>query len=373
MKIIIAPDKFKGSLTSIQACEAIRQGLLVADATADLQVYPMADGGDGFATVMKHYLHTQTIPCKAADPLNRPIEAAYEMEPFSHTAVIEMAAASGLTLLSEADKNPLKTSTYGTGLLVKDAIERGAEKLILGIGRSATNDGGAGMLEALGFRFYDLYHNIVSASGENLSRIKYIVPPAILPSLQFVLACDVKNKLLGKQGAAWVYAAQKGAAVKEIPLLDKGLEDFAALLHATTGKDVANIPGTGAGGGVAAGLAAFFKLEIMSGAAMLIHTSSIEAGLAGADLVITGEGKIDRQTLNGKIVQHIAALGKRFNIPVIAFCGEAAVSENISQLNLEKIVSLTGGHTSGEEAMANAGSHLSAAAARFLSNFHAGA
>lgn len=372
MKIIIAPDKFKGSLTSIQACEAIRQGLLMAEPTADLQVYPMADGGDGFATVMKHYLHTQTIECRVADPLKRPMEAAYEMEPISHTAVIELAAASGLTLLSEAERNPLKTSTYGTGLLAKNAIELGAEKIVLGIGGSATNDGGAGMLEAMGFRFYDAHNNLIPVSGEYLSRIKYILPPAILPSLQFVLACDVKNKLLGKQGAAWVYAAQKGAAEKEIPLLDKGLEDFAALLHATTNKDVASIPGTGAGGGVAAGLAAFFKLEIMSGAAQLIHTSSIEASLTGADLIITGEGKIDGQTLNGKVVQHIAALGNRFNIPVIAFCGQAAVSENISELNLGKIISLAEG-ISREEAMNNAAPHLTAAAASFLCNFNAGA
>lgn len=373
MKIIIAPDKFKGSLTSLQACEAIRQGLLMTDATADLYVYPMADGGDGFAAVMKHYLHTQTVLCHSADPLKRPMEAAYEMEPISHTAVIELATASGLTLLPDAERNPLKTSTYGTGLLVKNAVELGAEKIILGIGGSATNDGGAGILEAMGFRFYDADGNIVPASGENLSRIKYILPPAILPSLQFVLACDVKNKLLGKQGAAWVYAAQKGAAEKEIPLLDKGLEDFAALLRAASGKDVANIPGTGAGGGVAAGLAAFFKLEIVSGAELLIDSSALETNLADAALIITGEGKIDGQTLNGKVVKHIAALGNRYNIPVITFCGEAAMSENISQLNLEKIVSLTGRYTSGPEAMANAASHLTAAAARFLSNFNAGA
>src|SRR5450432_2223138 len=199
MKIIIAPDKFKGSLTSAEVCSCILLGIQLADKNIDVLSFPMADGGDGFAAVMQHYTQTETVQCATVDPLGRSVTASYQWNDQNNTAIIELAAASGLVLLQTPERNPMKTSSYGTGLLIKDAIAKGAEKIILGIGGSATNDAGTGILSALGFKFTDINDKVIPASGENLISVQKIIPPAVLPSVHFEIACDVDNVLYGPQ------------------------------------------------------------------------------------------------------------------------------------------------------------------------------
>ena len=364
MKIIVAPDKFKGSLTSMQACECIKDGILQTNKNAEVHLFPMADGGDGFAAVMKYYLQTQTVHCKTVDPLMRDISAAYEWDDENKTAIIELASASGLTLLKEDERNPLKTSAYGTGLLIKHAVDKGAQKIMLGIGGSAANDAGIGILAALGFIFKDEHDEILNPVGENLLHIKNIIPPAVRPSVEFIIACDVTNILFGKEGAAFMYAAQKGADENAISLLDKGSKHFAAIIKYKTGKDIANFSGSGAAGGVAAGLAAYFNLQIVSGAKLIVEISGIQKQLTDAAIIITGEGRLDNQSSKGKVIHQIASMGKALNIPVIALCGEICIEETeIKAMGLNAACSLINKYTSKEEAIKEAAALLQLAAA----------
>lgn len=355
MKVIIVPDKFKGSLTSFEVCKAISAGIKKARNDADIVQFPMADGGDGFAKVLKYYLNTDTIACNAVDPLGRDIIAQYEWNRHNHTAIIEMAVTSGLVLLKENERNPLFASTFGTGILVKDAIEKGANKIILGLGGSATNDAGIGILSALGFQFIDKKGLPLRPTGENLVLINKIIPPISIPQIKFQIASDVQNVLFGYQGAAYVYAPQKGANNKQVELLDKGLRNFAAVVKNQTRKNVAAIPGSGAAGGIAAGLMAFFDVEMRKGIELIIDAGRVEEQLSGADLIITGEGKIDNQSSEGKVVGYMAGLAKRYNIPCIAFCGTTDLNESeIEVLGLKKIISLKDESIDQEEAIKNA-------------------
>lgn len=355
MKIVVATDKFKGTLSSLQACEYIRDGITQAGKDADVLLFPMADGGDGFSSIMKYYLHTQTITCNTLDPLMRNIVAGYEWDGADKTAIIELASASGLMLLHTKERDPSKTSTYGTGLLIKHAVDNGAINIILGLGGSATNDAAMGILAALGFKFTGDKANILYPTGEDLNDIKEIsAPPADL-SVHFTIATDVTNILYGEDGAAFVYASQKGADGKTVKLLDHGLKNFASVIRSQKGKDIASFPGSGAAGGVAAGLAAFFDIEIINGAQLVINASRIKEHLNDADLLVTGEGKIDSQTNSGKAVQQITALGRQYNIPVIAFCGRVDLSqEALHEMGLSSAHSLSSEY--GEEAaIKNAG------------------
>lgn len=355
MKIIIAPDKFKGSLTSFEVCEAITKGIRRFKESIEIISFPMADGGDGFASILQHHYKTRTIPCNSVDPLNRPIAASWQWNENNKTAIVEMAIASGLVLLKEGERNALKTSTFGTGLLIKDAINKGAEKIILGLGGSATNDAGIGILAALGFQFIDQNDKELSPTGESLLLIQEIIPPATLPAITIEVACDVQNSLYGLQGAAYIYAPQKGADEKAVKQLDDGLKNFAAVIKKETGKDIAAIPGTGAAGGIAAGLVAFFSVTLQKGTDMLIRASGIEDAIHGTDLIITGEGKMDMQTLDGKVVDKISMLAWENKIPVIAFCGIAEEKELLmKKLNITHIESIVSEGISKEEAMLNA-------------------
>jgi glycerate kinase len=263
MKIIVAPDKFKGSLSSMQACKAIEAGIHKVVSSAEVLLFPMADGGDGFDEVIQYYLQTQTVDCNTMDPLMRSLHATYQVNAVTKTAIIALSAASGLVLLKNEERNPLHTTTYGTGLMIKHAIEQGAEKIILGLGGSATNDAGMGILAAMGFRLLDNNGDALAPVGKNLSGIVRIIPPPELPYVSFQIACDVENVLFGNDGAAFVYASQKGASKDEIDILDKGLEHISKIIRQQTARQIAMIPGTGAAGGVAAGLMAYFDCEII--------------------------------------------------------------------------------------------------------------
>lgn len=364
MKIIVAPDKFKGSLTSLQVCDSIKAGILQSNKNAEVCMFPMADGGDGFAAVLKYYLKTETIQCNTVDPLMREMIAAYEWDEINKSAIIELASASGLMLLKENERNPLKTSTYGTGLLIKHAIEKGAEKIILGIGGSATNDAGIGILSALGFTFAKQQGDMLKPTGENLSAIDKIGLPSVIPNIQFIIATDVSNILFGREGAAFVYAPQKGADENAVKILDNGLQHFATLIKTQTKQDIANFPGAGAAGGVAFGLSAFFRTEIISGAKFVATASKIENQLTDSDMIITGEGKLDAQSSKGKVVHQITLLAKRFNIPVVALCGEVCVDKNeIKRIGLQSACSLVDENISKEEAIKKAAAFLQTTAA----------
>lgn len=359
MRIIIAPDKFKGSLTSFEVCKAISTGIKKARQSIKTFEFPMADGGDGFAAIMKHYLITDTVYCDTVDPLGRNITVSYEWNKKDRIAIIEMAVASGLVLLTEKERNPLLTSTLGTGVLIKDAIGKGAKKIILGLGGSATNDAGMGILAALGFQFIDEKNESLQASGENLFRIKKINVPSFIADIKFEIACDVQNVLYGPQGAAYIYAPQKGANEEQVKYLDEGLKNFAMLVNEKTGKDISAIPGTGAAGGIAAGLLPFFDVEMKKGIQLIIDASKIKEQITGTDLLITGEGKIDNQSSEGKVVGCMAALAGQYGIPVIALCGELQLDEaGIKNLGLQKAIAIKDSSVSKEDAMKNAGKLL---------------
>lgn len=370
MKIIIAPDKFKGSLTSKQACESIVSGIKQVTPGAEVFQFPMADGGDGFDEVMQYYLTTETVTCNTVDVLMKPMKAAYQWLADTKTAIISVAAASGLASLKKEERNPLLTSTYGTGLLVKDAVEKGANKIMLGLGGSATNDAGIGILAALGFQFKNSDNDLLKPTGGNLSLINKIIPPSSIPKIEFTIACDVENKLFGKNGAAFVYAAQKGADENAIIELDNGLKNIAAVLQSHTKRAIAEIKGTGAAGGIAASLLSYFDCKIESGAKLIIDSSGIESDLSNADLLITGEGKLDNQSGYGKVIYELSAVAKKSNLPVIALCGKVDVDrQQISRYGLASAYEIVSGDIDEITAIKDAPALLTKLAAFAIKDF----
>ena len=360
MKIIIAPDKFKGSLPSIAVCTAIQKGLQHAEKHLDIEYFPMADGGDGFADVLKYYTNTVSQNIQSVDALGRSIDSSYELNTRQNTAIIELASCSGVAMLRIEERNPFVTSTYGTGLQIQDAIRKGAKKIILGIGGSATNDAGTGILSAMGFRFLDEQGNSLRACGEMLGQTAKIVLPKTLPQVQLDLACDVNNPLHGPEGAAMIFSEQKGATPQQARLLDNGLRHFAGVILEQTGKNVADFPGAGAAGGIAAGLSAFLPVSIREGTEVILSASDIRNRLGNADLVITGEGKIDQQSCRGKTISAITAMAKERNLPVIAFCGKLELTESeYKDLGLELAVEISDGSISEVQSMINAHELLS--------------
>ncbi len=352
MKIVVAPDKFKGSLSSFEVCEALKEGFRQFSNDIDVAGFPMADGGDGFASVLKHYLHTQTVFVETVDPLGRPIKTQYEWDQQRGSAVIEMALASGLVLLKKEERNPLLASSYGTGLMIKKAISDGARRVVLGLGGSATNDAGTGILSALGFRFFDQNDVPITPSGGSLNAIKKIDTPDRIPDVSFDVACDVQNTMYGNNGAAFIYAPQKGADATQVKLLDEGLRNFAGVIKSHTGRDVSAIPGTGAAGGIAAGLLPYFNVNMKKGIEMIVEASRIKDALPGAQLLVTGEGRIDRQSSTGKVVGYLSSLAKEYGVPCHAICGESDLKESEwRELGLQRVVSLVDANTTRDETM----------------------
>lgn len=350
--IVIAPDKFKGSLTSIEACNAIKEGILEAENNIELLLFPMADGGDGFAEVMKYYLHTETQFAVTVDPLGRIISTSYEWNKKDLVAIIELASSSGLAILKKEERNPLVTSTFGTGMLILDAINLGAKKIILGIGGSATNDAGIGILAAMGFKILDEDDNILKPSGENLFLIKKIVPPAFLSSVKIEIACDVINTLHGPEGAAYIFSPQKGATREQVKKLDNGLRHFSKIIEQETGKNLSGIPGAGAAGGIAAGLMAYLNVSLVKGTELIINASSIKKFIDDADFIITGEGKLDTQSFGGKTISAITSIAKEKNIPVAALCGRLELTEaEWRQLGLSIAVEISDASIQEEESI----------------------
>ena len=324
MKIILAIDSFKGSLTSAEAGQAAREAILQLHPEWETDTIPIADGGEGMLCVMLNATQGIRQTVWAHNPCMELTPAEYGISADGSTAFIEMANISGLPLITEEQRNPMKTTTFGTGELIRDALEKGCTRFIIGIGGSATNDAGTGMLQALGFRFLDTDGKALGQGGEILEKIASINTSEVCPLLKnahFIVACDVQNPFYGPQGAAYIYARQKGADDAMIAELDKGMRLFADVIHRETGKDIAHVPGSGAAGGMGGGMMAFLNAELKSGADLLLDISRFKERITGANLIVTGEGRIDRQSLMGKIPGKILQIGKEYDIPVIALAG----------------------------------------------------
>lgn len=330
MKIVVAPDSFKGSVTALQAANAMETGLRRIFPAATIEKIPMADGGEGTVQSLVDATggHFQTRRVLA--PLGDEVVAQFGILADGETAVIEMAAASGLTLVPPDKRNPLKTTTYGTGQLIRAALEAGCRRLIIGIGGSATNDGGAGMAEALGVKLLDANGNPIPRGGSGLGTLATIDITGLHPAIaetdttDTVVACDVNNPLTGPEGASHVYGPQKGATPAIIETLDAHLAHFDAVLTQTLGRSFNAIPGAGAAGGLGAGLMAFLNAELRLGVDIMIDAVKLNERIKGASLVFTGEGQLDFQTVFGKTPVGVAKVAKAYNIPVIAIAGGIA-------------------------------------------------
>ena len=323
-KIIIASDSFKGSVSSTEVAIATEKAISKIFPNCNIVKITIADGGEGTVEALTSAMNGQIISCSVLDPLMKTITTQYGILEDGNTAIIEMASASGLTLLSEEERNPMVTTTFGTGELIKDALERGCRKFLVGIGGSATNDAGTGMLQALGFKFLDEKGRELEKGGQILEHIYTIDDSNILPQLkecQFTIACDVDNPFSGENGAACVYAKQKGADPKMIKDLDRGLKKFAGVISKTSGKNIDNIPGAGAAGGLGGGFLAFLNTELKPGIQMILEVLQFKEQIKGADLVITGEGKLDKQTGMGKTAAGVLTAASKQGIPVIALGG----------------------------------------------------
>jgi glycerate kinase len=321
MKIVIAPDSFKGSLTAVEVSDAIGQGVREIFPETEIVKIPMADGGDGTVQCLVNATGGEILREKVKNPLGDEVLASYGILGDKKTAVIEMAEASGLTLIPENKKNPLITTTYGTGQLIKAALDRGCRKMIIGIGGSATNDGGAGMVQALGVKLLNRKGKEISFGGGELKRIFRIDTKYLdnrLSDTKVLIASDVSNPLCGPKGASRIYGPQKGATPEIIEELDESLAHFAEIIKRDLHKNVKDIPGAGAAGGLGASLMAFLDAEIRPGIEIIIEIVKLEQTIKDADLVITGEGKIDSQTIYGKAPIGVAKIAKKYNVPVIA-------------------------------------------------------
>ena len=330
MKIVLAPDKFKGSLTGMQFCATVEEGVKEVFPNAEIIKLPLADGGDGTIEILEYHLKGKRIKVRVNNPLFREIEASYLYMDSIKTAFIEMAEASGMYLLKKEEQNCFYTTTFGTGELILNAINKGAKTIILGIGGSATNDCGIGMASALGYTFEDENRVELSPVGKNLCLIKNINTNNVLPELKsvdFKVACDVTNPLHGKEGAAFVYGPQKGASPNEIIALDEGLKNISKLFKKEFDKDVQNIKGAGAAGGMGAGTSVFLNAELKSGIDLVKSLVSFDDKIEGAYWIITGEGKLDSQTLSGKTIDGVLTSAKKQNIPVAALCGSISLSK----------------------------------------------
>ena len=341
--ILLAFDSFKGSLTSAEVTDAFEEGLRTTLPDCQVKKVCMADGGEGTAEAIVSTRQGEWAEAEVLDPLMRPIRARYGLIDKGETAVIEMATASGLTLLSEDERNPLKTSTYGTGQLIADSLARGCRKLLIGIGGSATNDAGTGMLSALGFRFLDAEGNLLHGCGESLEKIASIDSSHILPELESVeitVACDVTNPFCGPCGAAYVFAPQKGADKAMVTRLDDGLRHFAQIIHSYNKVDVSEMPGAGAAGGLGGAFSAFLNARLCRGVEWILDALHFDELLNGCDLVVTGEGRIDHQTLMGKTPYGILQAASCQDIPTIAIGGSINWCPELKESGFSSILSI---------------------------------
>jgi len=364
-RVVLAPQGFKGSLTGLEVARAMEAGVKRVWPDVETVLVPVADGGDGTLQALVDASGGSVRSERVTDPLGRPVEAQWGALGDGETAVIEMARAAGLALLRDSERNPLVTTTYGVGELMRAALEAGHRRLIVGIGGSATNDGGAGMAQALGVKLLDSGGREIGRGGAALAALARIDLSGLDPRLHQAavqVACDVTNPLTGDTGAAAVYGPQKGATPEMVRRLDAALAHFGDVVRRDTGRDVADLPGAGAAGGLGAGLLAFTGAELRSGADIVLEALDVEERLKAADLVIVGEGRMDRSTVFDKAPVAVAKRARRRGIPVLAVCGSLGAGyEEVHRHGIDAVFSAVDGPMNLEEALADTARLLTSA------------
>lgn len=373
MKIVIAPDSFKGSLTSIEAATQVERAILEVWPHAETVLIPMADGGEGTVDALLAAKAGEKLEIKVNDPLGRPISASYGWLGEEKTAIIETASASGLPLLAPDELDPYEASTYGTGELIAAALDQGAKKLIIGLGGSATIDAGTGCLQALGAEFYDSSGNKLKACGRSLGHIDQIDVRGIHPKLfdaEIVIASDVQNDLLGAEGAVHVFGPQKGVKAEQLNSFEQALQHYADVVVRTTGIDQKKAAGSGAAGGFGFTLLSFFRPRLVSGFELVAEFGNLEAHIREAGLVITGEGKLDAQSLYGKVPVGIANVSKMHGVPVIVMAGTTEGSlSTFADYGIHLAIPIVDDVMSLEEAMEKAADLIYKASLRVCKSF----
>jgi glycerate kinase len=364
--IVIAMDSFKGCIDSLDAADSVAEGILTVQPDAVIHRLPIADGGEGTMAAIAHGLGGIWISCSVSSPDGSPVEVRY-LSTGGDTAILELAAASGLTLVRPEKRNPLSATTFGTGELLLDALNRGYRKIYIGVGGSATNDGGVGLMTALGARFLDAEGKGVPCGGGFLGRIEKIDLSGIHPGvseMSMTVACDVSNPLCGETGASFVFGPQKGATPEMVALLDRNLQHYAEVVFRETGINTANLPGSGAAGGVNASLVPFCGAVLKPGIEWVLEAVGLEARAVHADLVITGEGRMDGQSIYGKAPIGVASIAKKHGVPVVAIVGDTGPGfEAVYGHGIDQVVRLRRDGMSVAESMAQARMLLSDAGA----------
>lgn len=353
-KIVIASDSFKGSLTSMQVAESTEKGILGVFPGCEVIKLAAADGGEGTAEAIVAARGGYFVPAAAHDPLMREITAAYGVTEGGRAAVIDTAAASGLYLLDEKERNPLTASTYGTGEIIRRALEAGCRRIILGTGGSATNDAGTGLLQALGYKFLDTCGKNLGYGGKILGKIESISGNEIMakfPETEFIVAYDVSNPFFGPEGSSHIYGPQKGADASTAEELDRGMEHFAGVLERAYGIKVNDIAGSGSAGGTAGTLHAVLGAKLMPGARFVLDAAGLKKALKGADLVITGEGRIDAQTLSGKVPSEVLKFAREAGVPAAVVAGAVEDREQLEKAGFALIRNINDGYSGGGNVM----------------------
>jgi len=376
VKIVIAPNAFKDSISAVEAAIVIEQGIRNVMQDCETIKIPIADGGDGLVDIALHSMNGEKISCVVRDPLLREISADFCYLPKKETAIIEMASASGLRLLHLDDRNPMKTSTAGTGDLIRAALDLNVRKILVGLGGSATNDGGCGMASALGVDFRDKNNLTIKPTGETLKDIRALDISRLdkrVHQTSIEAICDVSNVLLGNKGAASVYAPQKGASAAEVKLLEQGLENIADLIQSELKINTHKLTGGGAAGGLGAGLYSFLGAKLRPGADVVLDLMEIDTALEGCDLVITAEGQIDEQTVFGKAPAAVAKRAQKRGIPCIAFAGSRSLNLNeLHKAGFTAIFSICPGPVSLGKAIENVRDYLQTTTGEALRCFISG-
>ncbi|WP_239749836.1 glycerate kinase [Mammaliicoccus sp. H-M34] len=359
MKVLIAPDSFKGSSDALTVAHAMQNGILKVDSKSETVILPMADGGEGTMINLVQATNGTVVTANSVDPLGRQMESKYGISGDGKTAIIELATSSGIDLLNAEELNPLNTTTYGTGMLIKDALERNIKHFIICLGGSATNDAGVGLLQALGFKFLDKNGLDINLGGKYIKDIVTIDDSNVMTLINeanFEIACDVTNPLIGTNGASYIFGPQKGASVEVVKILDNAIEQFANIIEQQKHLSIHQIEGAGAAGGTAGSMLAFLNANLKRGIELVIDFVELNEMLKqeNFDLIITGEGKIDGQTAGGKVISGMCLMAHEYGIPIIALGG--SVEGNLSELynqGLTAAFSITNGPMNLEEAMQN--------------------
>ncbi|MBX9851792.1 MAG: glycerate kinase [Cytophagaceae bacterium] len=370
MKILVAPDSFKESLSATEAAQSILRAIKKVIPEAQVILKPVADGGEGTVEALVAGCGGSFVKTFVHDPFMRPVEGIYGIIPAHNLAVIEVASASGLHLLKKEERNPLVATSYGTGEMIQDALEKGCKKILIGLGGSATNDGGAGIMQALGIKFLDSSDNEIGKGGGALSALQKIDVSGKnkkIIDVEIIVACDVKIPLTGDRGTSCIYSYQKGATSQMAKLLDDNLKHYADIIKKDLDMEVDEVEGAGAAGGIGAGLMAFLGAKLTPGFPLIAGLLNLESEMKDADLVITGEGKTDAQTLSGKAPLGVAQLGKKYNVPVVLFAGKIEKgAELLYKQGIISMIQVSPDSVSIEESMNNAAVFLESSVENYL-------